>query len=136
MRERLLERLSRAESGANDPGRTDSQIVLQSVQRHLALLLNTQQGSVSIAPDYGIPDFFSLFGLGDVEALANIERLLEQTVQKYEPRLHDVNIRVVSKDSAGLNLHLQLLAKLPVDGGDVNVSFDTVFDAGGRVTID
>lgn len=136
MRERLLERMRREEKGENDPGIPDSQLVLQSVQHHLARLLNTARGSVPIADDYGIPDFFSLFGLGDVEALGRLERMLEVVVKKYEPRLKNVTIKVISKDETGLNLHLQLLGSIPMEGKDVAVSFETVLDSNGRVLVE
>ncbi len=135
MRERLLERIRRSEEKKTSD-LPESRQILDSVQRHLSLLLNTQRGSVLIADDYGIPDFFSLFGLGDVEALSRLEAMLEKVVEKYEPRLRDVSIKVTNRDSAGLNLHLVLAAKLPMEGSDMNVSFDTVLDSGGRVSID
>lgn len=136
MQERLLERMRRAEMGKNNPGVPDSQLVLASVQQHLVHLLNTAQGSVPIADDYGIPDFFSLFGLGDVEAMSRLERVLESAVRKYEPRLRNVVIQVVNKDEAGLNLHLQLSGTLPMEGRDLNVSFDTLLDSSGRIVIE
>lgn len=136
MRERLLERMRRAEKGNNNPGVPDSQLVLDSVQNHLMQLLNTAQGSVPIADDYGIPDFFSLFGLGDIEAIAKLERVLETAVRKYEPRLRNVSIQSVNKDEIGLNLHLQLSGSIPLEDKEITVSFNTHLDAGGRIAIE
>lgn len=138
MKERLLERIRRVESGGGgDPGLVDSRALLNSVQKHLMLLLNTEKGSVPIDDDYGVPDFFSLLGVGDVEALSRLERMLEEVVVKYEPRLRNVAIEVVNRDERGVNLHLQLSASLPLDDEEnLAVSFDTVIDSGGRIRIE
>lgn len=136
MRERLLERIRKAEKGQAAPGRVPAADILHSVQRHLALLLNTQRGSTPIAPDYGIPDFFSLLGMGDVETLHEMERMLTEVVQKYEPRLKDVAVRVLDTDQRGLNLHLMLSATLVAENEQVSVNFNTVLDSGGRVRIE
>lgn len=137
MKERLLERFRKAESGdEEDLGFVDRQAVLASVQRHLILLLNTQKGSVPIAEDYGVPDFFSLLGLGDVEAISKLERMLEDVVAKYEPRLSNVKIQVINRNEAGMNLHMQMSASLSVDNEDIPVNFDTVLDSGGRIRVE
>lgn len=136
MRQRFLERLRRAERGGEDPGSVDSKSVLDSVQRHLLLLLNTQRGSAQIANDYGIPDFFSLLGMGDVEALRRLEVLLEDVIGKYEPRLRDIEVKVVNKDDYGLDLHMQLSGSLALENETLNVSFETVLDSGGRIRIE
>lgn len=136
MRQRFLERLRRAERGGEDPGSVDSKSVLDSVQRHLLLLLNTQRGSAQIAGDYGIPDFFSLLGMGDVEALRRLEVLLEDVIGKYEPRLKDIEVKVVNKDDYGLDLHMQLSGSLALENETLPVSFETVLDSGGRIRIE
>lgn len=137
MKERLLERIRAAEAGLDrDPGLVDSQAVLASVQRHLMLLLNTQKGSVPIAHDYGVPDFFSLLGIGDVEAITKLEHMIAEVITKYEPRLHNVDIKVVNRNERGMNLHMQMSAALNVEDKSIPVSFDTVLDSGGRIRVE
>jgi type VI secretion system protein len=60
--DRLLERISRIE---RDPSGRDALPVaweVRSITRHLQRLLNTRQGGVPIAEDYGIPDFTNIPG--------------------------------------------------------------------------
>ncbi len=137
MRERLLERIREAETGQETIlGSVDSQAVMNSVQRHLMLLLNTQKGSVPIADDYGVPDFFSLLGMGDVEAITKLERMIENVISKYEPRLRNVSIHVTNRNELGSHLHMQITASLNVGKDDLQVSFDTVLDSGGRFRVE
>ncbi|MCJ8501790.1 type VI secretion system baseplate subunit TssE [Desulfatitalea alkaliphila] len=135
MREHRL--LDRIRESARNPSRRvteDPAQMIRSVQSHLQRILNTRQGNVPIAEDYGIPDFTDLMS-GYPESRRVIEHTIRDTIQKYEPRLRQV--RVVFLDQAGdaLTVHFQINAQLVLAGHRDPVTFDSVLDTGGQIKV-
>src|ERR1017187_7815768 len=98
MREdRLLERLRRWETSPLGRGREDPRKVMDSVVGHLQRLLNTRQGSVQIAPSYGIPDFMHVLQ-GGPEASLDMESAIRAVIEAYEPRLAGVRVTFIPAD--------------------------------------
>ncbi len=65
-----------------------------SVVSHLRTMLSTRQGSSLTCPDYGVPDVTHL--LHDMsEAVGLMQRGVKASIQLYEPRLKNVQIRHV-----------------------------------------
>lgn len=84
---------------AADPNNTErhtwkAEDTAAAVVRHLKQMLSTRQGSSITCPDYGVPDVTHL--LHDLpEAIALIQRGVKASMQQYEPRLKNVQIRHV-----------------------------------------
>ena len=112
--ERLLERLRRWEKEPLGRGREDPRKVIDSVIAHLRRLLNTRQGSVPIAPDYGIPDFMHVLQ-GGPEASLDMESALRAVIEAYEPRLAGVRVTYMAVDDVGSPLRFNIQAKLRMD---------------------
>ena len=130
--ERLLERIRGQEK---DPGRTateDTRKVIVSVLRHLQLILNTRQGDVPIAPDYGIPDFTD-FRNSFPFSLREIERSICQTIEKYEPRLKSARVKFIPQEEDRLSLTFKILGRLFI--GDEPVVFESELGADGKVKL-
>lgn len=132
--ERLLERIHNKEVDpdrreGNDPARQ-----VRSVLRHVQRILNTKQGSVLIAEDYGMPDFTDLPGAFSTEATHEVEKILRGVIQKYEPRLAKVRITFDPQKDDVLSLRFKVQAQLAREGGE-SVTFETVVDAGGKITV-
>jgi type VI secretion system protein len=130
--ERLLERIRRWEKEPLSRERENPKRAVESVVRHLQRLLNTRQGSVTIAEDYGVPDFMHLLR-GGPEAPGGVEITLRNVIEKYEPRLSSVRVRYVALDDHQLTHRFDVQAKLRVD--DRPVYLETVMSSDGRVQV-
>jgi type VI secretion system protein len=135
MREyRLLDRIR---AMAKNPSRRvteDPQQVIRSVQEHLQRILNTRQGNVPIAEEYGVPDFTELMS-GYPESQRVIERAIRNTIERFEPRLQSVRVTLSGGEKETLTLSFQISARLMLKDGRDSVTFDSVLDSGGRFTV-
>jgi len=132
--ERLLERIMRIES---QPGTREGQSLsrqVDSVIAHLQRLLNTRQGNVPIAPDFGIPDITNTTGEGITELTIRIEQELRNAIQKYEPRLRDVSVHLLSEHDDILTIRFKLEAVLATSR-NTPVVLETIVNAGGKVNV-
>jgi type VI secretion system protein len=130
--ERLLEKIRIAEQ---DPVRlrgNSSRRCADSVMKHLQQLLNTRQGSVPMAEDYGIPDFFGLLQTHP-ESINEIENNIKNAITTYEPRLSGIAVHYIpDEDESTLTLSFQVTARLVTDD-DQDIFFRTVVDTDGRI---
>jgi len=135
MREaRLLERIRQRE---HDPLRRESEDpsrVIDSVQEHLRQILNTRQGNVLIAEEYGTPDFTE-FLTEYPQSLRGFERAIRQTIMKYEPRLRAVRVSFLPQEEDLLAVKFQIFAKLAEPGTNTSVFFESLLDSDGKISI-
>ncbi len=135
MREERL--LNRIRSREKDPARrsgADSKMIISSIHRHLQLVLNTRQGSVPIADDYGIPDMTD-FMSSYPESLRNLEKSIRQTIQKFEPRLKGVRVSFVQDNEDLLSLSFKIIAQLALEKEKKPIIFESQIDADGKVKL-
>lgn len=133
LQERLLERIGRLEENV-DPHETLETRQINSIISHLSKLLNTRQGSVSIAPDFGVPDITNLPGENILETKQKVEAVIQGVVQKYEPRLKNVKMFMQQEETAEFSLKFRLEANL-TEKEDVPVIFETVVSTEGKISI-
>jgi type VI secretion system protein len=131
--ERLLERLRTWEREPAKRGREDTRRIVDSVLRHLQRILNTKQGNVPIAEDYGVPDFTDLL-YSYPESVKEIERTIRLAIQKYEPRLKAVRVSFTPQEEDLLSLRFQIAARLSSES-KAQVFFETVVDSEGKITL-
>lgn len=132
--ERLTERIRSWNRAPERRGGPDPKRMVASIVRHLERILNTRWGSAQIAADYGIPDFTALrSGLPD--AIRDLERAIRDTIQKYEPRLEAVRVRFIPQEETMLTVSFQVVARLVLEGEKNPVTFQSVMDSDGKVTI-
>ena len=131
--ERLLERIQTWEREPARRGKEDPRRIVDSVLRHLQRILNTKQGNVPIAEDYGVPDFSDFLNAlpGSVR---EIEKTIRQAIQKYEPRLSAVRVSFIPQEDDNLSLRFQIVAKLATESR-TQVFFETVIDSDGKIDI-
>ena len=130
--ERLLERI-RAQG--KNPGRNateDPKKVIVSVLRHLQLILNTRQGDVPIAADYGIPDFTDFRNTFPF-SMRDFERSICKAIEKYEPRLKRPRVKFIPQEEDRLSLTFKILGRLYI--GDEPVVFESELGADGKVRV-
>lgn len=132
--ERLLERIRNLESNPDIRVERSLSRKVNSIISHLQNLLNTHQGSVLIADDYGIPDITNSHGEGITELTQRIENTLRQTILKYEPRLKKVQVNLQSEKDDVLSMRFKLEAVL-VHDDTTPVILETVVTSGGKVDI-
>lgn len=96
----LLTKLERAADPNNTERHTwKAEDTASAVVRHIKQMLTTKHGSSITCPDYGVPDVTHL--LHDMtEAGALIQRGVKTSIQLYEPRLKNVQIRHVRNTNA------------------------------------
>jgi type VI secretion system protein len=132
--ERLTERIRSWEKAPDQRGGPDPKRMIDSIIRHLERILNTRWGSAQIADDFGIPDFSDLRS-GFPDALRDLERLIRNTIMKYEPRLQSVKVKFIQQDDNKLALSFQIIGKLVLEGEKNPVVFESMMDSEGKVTI-
>ncbi|MCI5221625.1 MAG: type VI secretion system baseplate subunit TssE [Candidatus Electrothrix sp. AR4] len=136
LRERLLERIARLNQEEKEGTREQTAAAdeTRSILQHLARLLNTRQGSVSILPDYGVPDMTNVPGDSIEEIRQNVEQILQKVVRKYEPRLAKVRMIMDQGEKHSFALRFRIEAIL-ADQEDIPVIFETVVSTDGHVGI-
>jgi type VI secretion system protein len=134
----LLARLERAadptSSGRSTYRDSDAEA---SVTQHLARMLNTRQGSCLTCPDYGLIEVSEvLYDFPD--AIGIMQRALKNTIQTYEPRLKNVQVRHIKNEAMGeMLLQFEITAQLTLpDGRRQAMRFATSVDGSGNVKMD
>ena len=133
--ERLLERIRNQEE---DPGRRstqDKRRLVASVLKHLQRILNTRQGSVVIAEDFGLPDITNFPSAYSADTLRDLEQAIRQVIMKYEPRLTGLRVGFAPSEENDFLLRFQIPAKVTVDEEESPVIFETVVDPDGRIRV-
>jgi type VI secretion system protein len=134
MREkRLLERIRAWEEEPSLRGREDPGRVIDSVVAHLTRILNTRQGNVPIADDYGIPDFLDILH-GFPDSVRDIERTIKLAIQKYEPRLQAVRVTFSPQEEDIFSLRFQIAARLAGESRR-QVFLETTVDSDGKIDV-
>lgn len=131
--ERLLERIRSAEREPLRRGGDNQRRCIDSLLAHLQRILNTRQGNVPIADDYGVPDFLDFLQTYP-ESVHEIEHNIKNAIDRYEPRLSRATVTYVQDEDETLTLRFQIVACLTVEGGR-KVFFETVVDSDGRIRI-
>src|SRR3954469_18160394 len=105
-----------------------------AVSQHLARMLNTRQGSCLTCPDYGLIEVSEI--LSDFpDAVGIMQRAIKNSIQTYEPRLKNVQVRHLKNDVANeMMLQFEITAQLHLpDGRRQSLRFSTQVDSSGNV---
>jgi type VI secretion system protein len=133
----LLSRIERAADPTSSERYTSRDSDTESaVSQHLARLLNTRQGSCLTCPDYGLIEVSEvLYDFPD--AIGIMQRALKNTIQTYEPRLKNVQVRHLKNDLGHeMVLQFEITAQLHLpDGRRQALRFSTAVDGSGNVKV-
>jgi type VI secretion system protein len=132
--ERLIERIRLREKQPDRSTTEDPKKIISSVLRHLQKVLNTRQGGVQIAEDFGMPDLTD-YMRGYPASLRDVEKSLRQTIIKYEPRLKSVRVKFVPQEEDVLSINFQIVARLAGDYPDQPVVFESQMGPDGKISI-
>jgi len=108
--------------------------LVQSVLRNLERLLNSRHGAAPACMDYGIPSLEDVKH-GGSESLRELTNDIRTSVEKYEPRLHAVRVRLLPRGEEGLMLRYDITAELLAGGRRSRVHFETRVETSGRMSI-
>lgn len=111
---RLLEKLRFLEATPGEiPGLISDEFT--SIMNHIQYLLGTHSGTVPIADDYGMPDVFFSQGVNFKESSRKIKNSLETVIAKYEPRLTNITVELITGKNDLLKQHFGVKASLSRD---------------------
>jgi type VI secretion system protein len=130
----FLERLARPDAERDRTAREDPAVVVRSVLDNLQRILNSRVGHAPAQPDLGMPAPSDLVRFG-AEAGDWIADTLKACIEKYEPRLADVQVARLENEDGSLALRFQVSARLAAEKTEVPVSFDTRVDPAGRIRV-
>jgi type VI secretion system protein len=85
-------------------------------------------------PDYGVASVSEMIH-SFPDAIALMARTLRHTIQTYEPRLTNVQIRHIPSETLEMTVRYEVVAQLIMEGGKVPVKFETNIDPSKRVTV-
>lgn len=128
--------LSRLESppppGARKlPG--DMEEVMESIHQHLQTMLNTRRGASETVPDYGTSDFSDFFR--GYESVETLKEEIRRSVERYEPRLSDVQVVFEPRDDDPYRVHFEIVANIVTEEGEVPTVFRTVLEGTGEMKV-
>jgi type VI secretion system protein len=131
----LFERMRSPESAFKRTIKEDEEKLFHSVLEHLQKVLNSRQGHALIQPDYGMPDFTD-FKYSLPESVLEMETIIKNTIEKYEPRLKNVQVKFIpmEKDSDPLTidrlfLNFEIKADLVSKDEEYEATFNTIINA-------
>ncbi len=106
----------------------------QSILAHLRKLLNTRCGEAPSVPELGLPDFSDM-AHSFPDAVDLLERSVRETIETFEPRLRQVNVRHVPAEAGELRVRLEITGFAV----DVNLrgplAFSSTLVPGGQIDI-
>lgn len=110
--QRLFERLINIDELPERSLKSNVEALVRSVMDHLVKILNTRQGTVLSDPEYGSPEVLNLPGnFVSPETLA-LQKNLKQVIEKFEPRLKDVEISFAGASDDDLSICFTLKATI------------------------
>ena len=131
----LLSRLELAADPNSSERYTSRDSDIESaVSVHIARMLNTRQGACLTCPDYGLIEVSEvLYDFPD--AIGIMQRAIKNSIQTYEPRLKNVQVRhIKSEVAAEMILQFEISAQLHLpDGRRQALRFTTAVDGSGNV---
>lgn len=133
----LLDRLAQLEhepQGGRKRTSEDVDLLLESVQRHLARLFNARLGMSEAAPDYGLPPLTDT-GYNPAEAERRILESIRLAVEHFEPRLKRVKVTRALEDNRPQRMTFRIDAALVTQAGEQKIWYQTKLGGAGRFEV-
>jgi type VI secretion system protein len=132
---RLLERIRDFEKDQDRRGELNPTVLSASVLSHLRRLLNTKQGSVPIAEDYGLADLTELPGSFAPDNLAEIEEKITRVISQYEPRLTGLRVHFAARQDDSLSLRFEISGRVNAEELNLPIIFESVVEPSGKISL-
>ena len=131
---RLLERVRQWQDNPGTRVRNHAGTRVNSVVKHLQLLLNSRVGTTLMDGQFGLPDLSDL-KLTYPDSLHDMEKTISQTIETYEPRLSQVDVNFVFQDDRTLNLFFRIEATLLTGEEGTDIVLESSVDTFGKMTV-
>ena len=132
----LLTRIAQAaDPHSSERSTWKAQDLESSLREHLSQMLNTRAGSALTCPDYGVLEVSEV--VHDFpDAIGIVQRSLKNTIQQYEPRLRNVQVRHVRNETSLLTLEFEITAQYQLpDGRRMPLRFGLGVDGSSNVAV-
>ncbi|MGF1742450.1 type VI secretion system baseplate subunit TssE [Vibrio profundum] len=133
---RLLERVRHRSAPLIPTSDTRQEQLTRSISHYLVKLLNTQQGNAQISCDFGMPDLNHYRYGGGIKDINAFQRVIIDTIKRFEPRVADVMVNFVPQQSNPLGMVFHIDAKIQLENEQIALVFETVLGADGRIRVD
>ncbi|MEI6859655.1 MAG: type VI secretion system baseplate subunit TssE [Shewanella sp.] len=102
--------------------------VIASIKRNISSLLNTRVGESQSCPELGLFDFNDA-NSGSFDLGVRIKTGIKTCIERFEPRLTQVDIRVLHDDNCPFSLRFHIHGKIRVKSLNEKVEIDLVLDS-------
>lgn len=130
----ILERLRRGDAAVPKSSVEDTDQLIRSIEQNVARVLNAREGSAPAQPDYGMPAPSEIVHAFP-RAVGRVQRHVKVLLERFEPRLTDVEVVHLENEADKLSLRFRIQARLATSPSSMWVSYDLKFDPSGRVTL-
>ncbi|CAM2067569.1 type VI secretion system baseplate subunit TssE [Sulfidibacter corallicola] len=96
----------------------------ESIQEHLALLLNNRKGMTAHLPDFGLPDIHYVY-YSLPQSLENLGSEIKRTIEKFEPRLKRVEVRLQDTSHETFRATYRVTGEIKENGRVSKLTFHT-----------
>ena len=100
---------------------------MDSIKRSIARVLNARIGESQSCPEYGLLDFNDA-SLGSFDLGLQIRLAIKHCIERFEPRITDVDVTVFHDESNPLNLTFNIVGKLVVSNADEKIQIALFLD--------
>ncbi|MBK8480724.1 MAG: type VI secretion system baseplate subunit TssE [Proteobacteria bacterium] len=106
-----------------------------SIREHLQTLLNSVYGGSESAPEFGVPSFGDFIRGG--QSGQAIESAVRRAIERYEPRLKEVNVAFDEGGEQGsaFELRFSITASVVTGHGQVPTVFRSIVEPTGHVRV-
>jgi type VI secretion system protein len=105
-----------------------------SIRNNLKMILNTRRDTLPHLPDYGLPDI-SVVYKDFPDSLESVRRAIANAIEKYEPRLEDVRVRLIESEHKVFRATYLVSAKVRRGYEEEGVQFKTRINSDGGTEI-
>ncbi len=128
----LFERLRHPADTRAHSLQEDTRALLASILRNLDRMLNMRTGQAPAQMDFGIPPPNEI-AAGYPESIGQIQKIVRQCIEKYEPRLRNVQVMQIESEDTRLVVRFQVSARLATTSDNRQVTFSTLIDPSGHI---
>lgn len=129
----ILERIRRGEP--ESPTATESVTDrIRSVSANVRRILNAREGSACAQLDYGMPAPSEIVHAFP-HAVDRCKRQIQTLIERFEPRLSDLEVIHLEVESDPLKIYFQVSGKLRSDAGGTWLTLRVAYHPSGRVDV-
>jgi type VI secretion system protein len=107
--------------------------IIDSICNHLQMMMNTKQGGAMTVPDFGMTDF-SEIARGS-QTLMRMQDEIRSSIEKYEPRLTNVEVSFYTVENQPFTLHFNIHARVVTGDRQSSTTFQSTIETSGAVKV-